>query len=208
MMHGMDRRPLRTRSARWAAIVAAWIAKQGITPNAISVIGIGFAAGAAALLLWQLSPWGLFAAACCVQLRLLCNMLDGMVAIEGGLKSSSGDLFNEFPDRIEDSLILVAAGYAVGLEWLGWSCALLASLTAHARAYGGALGQTQDFRGPMAKPHRMFTVTVGCLAAIGELHWNGTMRSLEIALWLVCVGSAITWLRRLQVMAERLKKKS
>lgn len=207
-MHGMDRRPLRTRSARWAALVAAWIAKRGITPNTISMVGVGFAGGAAALLLWQPTAWGLLAAACCVQLRLLCNMLDGMVAIEGGLKSASGDLFNEFPDRVEDSLILVAAGYAVGLEWLGWACALLAAITAHARAYGGALGQAQDFRGPMAKPHRMFAVTVGCLAAIVELHWHGTILSLEIALWLVCVGAAITWIRRLQAMAARLKQEN
>jgi hypothetical protein len=30
-----------------------------------------------------------------MQLRLLCNLLDGMVAIEGGMKGKAGDLFNE-----------------------------------------------------------------------------------------------------------------
>jgi hypothetical protein len=35
-----------------------------------------------------------------------------MVAIEGGKKSSVGALYNEFPDRIADSLFIVALGYA------------------------------------------------------------------------------------------------
>mgnify|MGYP002639207002 CR=1 FL=1 len=114
-----NRRPLRTRSAQWASLVAAWVGRKGVTPNVISVIGVGFAALAAAIFLCWPGIWGLVAAACAIQLRLLCNMLDGMVAIEGGKKSSSGDLYNEFPDRLEDSLILVAAGYAVGLGALG-----------------------------------------------------------------------------------------
>src|SRR5438105_2817615 len=41
-------------------------------------------------------------AAGCIQLRLLCNLLDGMVAIEGGFRSRSGEVFNELPDRVSD----------------------------------------------------------------------------------------------------------
>jgi len=41
----------------------------------------------------------------------VCNLLDGMVAIEGGLKTPAGELFNDVPDRISDPLILVGAGY-------------------------------------------------------------------------------------------------
>ena len=55
----------------------------------------------------------------CVQLRLLCNLLDGMVAVEGGRSSPVGALYNEVPDRVADSLLLVALGYAVGIPWLG-----------------------------------------------------------------------------------------
>ena len=53
-----------------------------------------------------------------------------MVAIEGGKKSSVGSLYNEFPDRIADSLFIVALGYAVGWPALGWFGALAAALTA------------------------------------------------------------------------------
>ena len=60
---------------------------------------------------------GFVLAAVCVQLRLLCNLLDGMVAIEGGKQSPTGMLYNEFPDRVADSLFLVALGYAAGCGW-------------------------------------------------------------------------------------------
>ena len=125
-------------------------------------------AGAVALV--RASPMMLLVAAVCVQLRLLCNLLDGMVAIEGGKQSAVGALYNEFPDRIADSLLLVALGYAAGVPWLGWLAALLAALTAYVRATGGALGFAQDFRGPMAKPQRMAVLTIACVVGAAELH--------------------------------------
>lgn len=202
-----NRRPLRTRSAKWAGKVAAGLAQRGVSPNLISVVGIGFAGGAGALLYLMPGVLGYILAAVCIQLRLLCNMLDGMVAVEGGMKSPSGDLFNEFPDRLQDSFILIGAGYAVGLGTLGWTCALLATMTAHARAYGGALGLSQDFRGPMAKQHRMFVISLACLIAAAEFATRQSQFSLEAALWVVCIGSVWTWWRRLGAMKSQLESK-
>ncbi len=54
-----------------------------------------------------------------VQLRLLCNLLDGLVAVEGGLRTKTGEIYNELPDRISDALFLAAAGYATCLDGLG-----------------------------------------------------------------------------------------
>ena len=48
------------------------------------------------------------------QLRLLCNLLDGMVAIEAGKSAGDGPFWNEFPDRVSDILIVVGLGYGVG----------------------------------------------------------------------------------------------
>ena len=39
-------------------------------------------------------------AAVCVQLRLLANLLDGMVAVGSGQASRIGELYNEVPDRV------------------------------------------------------------------------------------------------------------
>ena len=164
------RRPLKTRSAAWAQRLAALLARFRVSPNAISVTGLGFALVGGALLLAVsralIPAWlGLLAAVACVQLRLLCNMLDGLVAVEGRVHSKAGALFNELPDRVEDTVLLATAGHAAGAVELGWFAAVLALLAAYLRAFGGSLGQPADFRGPGAKPQRMFWLSMGCLAA-------------------------------------------
>ena len=203
-MSAGDRRPLASRDTAWARRIASTLARSSVTPNQISTVSIAFAAlGAWALV--DARPLALVGAAICVQLRLLCNLIDGMVAIEGGKQSPVGALYNEFPDRIADSLLLVALGYASGVPWLGWLAALLAALTAYVRATGGALGLAQDFRGPMAKPHRMAVLTVACLADAAEMQWNGTRSVLLVAAVVIAAGAALTCVTRMLAIARALR---
>lgn len=198
-----NRRPLASRQTAWASALARNACRLGLTPNAISVTGIGFAAlGAGAMVLAHDHRWLWLVAALGIQLRLLANMLDGLVAIEGGRKSATGALYNEFPDRIEDSLLLVAAGYAAALPELGWAAALLAMATAYARSLGGALGHEQDFCGPMAKQHRMAVLTLAALASAALPH----LPVMAGALALIAAGSAVTTARRLTRLAGAMKE--
>jgi phosphatidylglycerophosphate synthase len=77
-------------------------------------------------------------------------MFDGMVAVEGGFKTKSGEIYNELPDRFADVLILAGAGYSLPssplLQTLGWMAAALAVITAYVRAMGVAAGTAQYFR--------------------------------------------------------------
>lgn len=204
MTDAHNRRPLATRNAGWANALARALANGSVTPNQISVVSIVFAlAGAALLVAWP-TPIGFVLAALCVQLRLLCNLLDGMVAIEGGKQSAVGALYNEFPDRIADSLFLVALGHAAGHDWLGWLMALLAALTAYIRVTGGSLGLAQDFRGPQAKPHRMAAMTAALLIGAAELHWRGSVHALLIASVVIAAGTALTCVARTRAMARQL----
>ncbi len=108
------------------------------------------------------------AGAVLVVLRLIANMLDGMVAVGRGIATPLGELFNEVPDRVSDTAVLVGAGIAAGGDWgLGLAAALAAMSTAYVRAVGKAAGAPSDFRGPMAKQQRMAVVVL--LAAINEL---------------------------------------
>jgi phosphatidylglycerophosphate synthase len=151
----------------------------------------------------------LLAAATLIQLRLLANLLDGMVAVEGGRGTATGDLYNEIPDRIADVLILVAAGYAATwLSWgdiLGWAAAGAALLTAYVRVLGGSLGVTHWFCGPMAKPHRMAVLTAACLASLVEVAFGFSGRVLTVALAIVIVGSLLTFARRTALIARELR---
>ena len=204
---GGDRRPLKTRSAAWAGSLAARLSRSFVTPNQISITSVLCAAAGAAALLRVGGATGLVACAALIQLRLLCNMLDGMVAVEGGKQSPVGHLYNELPDRIADSILLVALGYFVGRPWLGWLAALLAALTAYVRAVGGALGFPQDFRGPMAKPHRMAVMTGACLLGALEVAWMGTHRVLTAAAYVIAVGSLLTCLTRTRALARLLRSR-
>lgn len=151
----------------------------------------------------------LVAAAASIQLRLLCNMLDGLLAVEGGLASRVGDLYNDVPDRIADVLILAGAGYAIAWTWgepLGWAAATAAVLTAYVRVLGGALGARQYFVGPMAKPQRMAALTAASILSLGELA-IGNLRGIVLAAALAAIlaGSLVTAGRRLSLVARELE---
>jgi len=192
------------------------LAQAGVSPNAISLASVGCAALAALALTLAaaagavLQPVLWLVAAIGIQLRLLCNLLDGMVAVEGGRGSKSGEVFNDAPDRAADIIILVAAGY--GLPWpawggvLGWVAAMLAVLTAYVRVLGRGLGQPQDFCGPMAKQHRMAVLTVACLGSIAEgLLFGDHGWSLGAGLVVIAIGSALTIVRRLVRLVRALE---
>jgi len=194
-----NRRPLKSRQTGWAGALARLLLRTPLTPNAVSLAGIGFAAAGA--LCFALAPewnWLWLGGALFVQMRLLANLMDGLLAVEGGRKSPTGALYNEFPDRIEDALLLVAAGYGAAEPTLGWAAALLAMGTAYVRALGGAVGLPQDFCGPMAKQHRMALLTMGAAASV-------VVPVMPWVLGLICAGAALTAVRRLHRQANLLR---
>src|SRR5512146_1222619 len=186
-----NRRPIEARSAGWAQRSAQFLARSSVTPNQISVASIFFAAIGAALLLFYPTPAGLIGCAVAIQARLICNLLDGMVAVEGGKKSALGQIYNEFPDRIADSLLIVALGYCVAMPGWGWFAALAAALTAYVRVFGGALGFAQDFRAPMAEQLRMAVMTAACLIGAIELAYHASHYVLTAATVIVALGSLL-----------------
>ena len=198
--------------------MAATLRRAGVQPNQISVLSAVCALlGAGALVAsgFDVPRWvraaSLLLAAGCVQLRLLCNLFDGLVAVEGGLRTKTGEIYNELPDRVSDILLLGAAGYACGgPDWappLGWAAAALAVCVAYVRALGGQLGTAQQFCGPMAKQQRMFVLTVACVATAGERLLGWPLRSMAVALGVILLGSALTAARRTVRIARDLESK-
>ena len=221
-----ERRPLTSRDTRWARALASALVRRRVRPNAISVgsvvaAAVGCAAFACAPTMsepgWRAGLYVLAAAS--IQLRLLCNLLDGMVAIEGGLGGRTGELFNELPDRFGDLLLIVGAGYAArelshAVE-LGWLATALALITAYVRALGKSIGGGMHFLGPMAKPHRMATLTIAALVAAAiALIWAGEAdprarpseaRTLCVALAAIAIGCVLTIARRLRRIRDALE---
>jgi phosphatidylglycerophosphate synthase len=207
------RRPLKTRQRAWAQGLARVLTRAGVAPNAISMASLGFATAAGICLGWTARAGGItrpalfLAAAAGIQLRLLCNMLDGLVAIEGGRKTVYGEIFNDMPDRFADVVILVGAGYSIAnFSWgreLGWLAAVLAMMTAYIRLLGGSMGVKQYFLGPMAKPHRMALLTAACVFSVFENTFGLGGQTMALALVLMVAGMLVTCVRRtLRIVAD------
>ncbi len=217
-LENLTRRPLKSRDTKWAASAASWLARAGIRPNVISLAGALFAAGAG-ICFWlaggarQDWRWSvlLILAAGGMQLRLLCNLLDGMVAIEGGFKTKAGEIFNELPDRFSDAFIFIGAGYSLPeFGWtieLGWTAAALSLITAYTRALGASMGAGQQFVGPMAKQQRMAAMTAACgTGALAPL-WPVLSGVIPLALGLVAAGCVVTIFRRCRRIAREMESR-
>jgi phosphatidylglycerophosphate synthase len=217
----IDRRPIAARSLKASKFVASWLARVGATPNTISLAGMvcGVAAGftLAATSQWpdaQRVFW--FAAACLIQLRLLANMFDGMVAVETGQASPLGELYNEVPDRISDAATLIGAGYAVGgSPALGYVAACVAILTAYIRTMGKSVGAPSEFCGPMAKQQRMAIITlIAVYSALAPADWqplwggSSNWGLMSVALVAIIVGGLWTFVRRLRRIAAYLRNRA
>ncbi len=213
------RRPLNTRNWRLFQRIAAALARSKVTPNMISVSSVVF--GGAAGIALAATSWfdsaGILAtlyvfAAVMIQARLIANLLDGMVAVEGGKGSPVGALYNEVPDRVSDAAIFIGAGYSLcSRPELGLMAATVAVFVAYVRAIGSSAGAGEVFAGPMAKPQRMALMTICCLlcALVSWLQWGTTgqfqSNLMGIALGLVVVGGFITSYRRLRIIARKLR---
>jgi phosphatidylglycerophosphate synthase len=218
-----DRRAIAARSLGPIQRLAAMLVRARVSPNLISVLGVVAAciAGASLALVGRAGIPSIYlylAAAVGIQFRLLANMLDGMVAIEGKMKSALGDLYNEVPDRISDTVVLVGAGYILGGEaWAGWAAACGALFVTYIRALGRSLGFPSDFRGPMAKQQRMFAVTVACLylafapegfrPVVGLWPGGPTMSIMDWTLFGIAIGCVFTAWRRLATLAGNLRSR-
>ena len=207
----LSRRPLKVRQRPWAIALAAKLARLGVAPRFISLCSfIASAIGAFAFLAttWihaALIQSVLFLlAAVMMQLRLVCNLLDGMVAVEGGRGTPDGELYNDLPDRASDWALFLGVGYSVQTPAgvvAGWTAAMMAVLTAYVRVLGRASGAGMHFEGPMAKQQCMALMCTACVIAAAATHWKLQGTFLMVSLQIVIAGSLWTIVRRLRFIA-------
>ena len=203
-----SRRPIATRGSGWAKKTASWLAKNNISPNFISILSIFFSL--LSLLAFYLDSESsanhilfMIVAILGIQLRLIMNLLDGMVAVEHNRKSLLGGLFNEVPDRISDTFTILGVGLLVaklpyGIDLAYWAI-ILSIATAYIRTLGASLNCGHHFSGPMAKQHRMALISLGCVVGI----WYKEI--FYYLLILMNIGLTITCYRRLSKIASNLQ---
>jgi phosphatidylglycerophosphate synthase len=215
-MEVLDRRPIATRDSKWARATASWLASRRVSPNAISLasmfacIAAGIALAATSIAYHRIE-W--LIAALGAQLRLIANMLDGMVALNSGRASKTGELYNEIPDRISDAAVFIGAGFAWGGNvTLGYIATILSIFTAYVRAAGKIAGAPNEFCGPMAKQHRMLVITlIGLYSTIAPRSWQmlefgkTEIGLASFGLAIIIIGCVVTVVRRLERIVRALK---
>jgi CDP-diacylglycerol--glycerol-3-phosphate 3-phosphatidyltransferase len=142
--------------------VVAVCARNRIPPNVFTYGALGLSGIAAAALgqaganrawLWLVPP--------CLLIRLLFNLLDGLVARELGMADAWGEVKNEFGDRLADAAIFL------GLAFGGYADARLAALVialvlcvSHLGLLGKAIGGARVYGGVFGKGDRMISLAL------------------------------------------------
>ena len=166
------------------------LARAGVTPDAITILGtLGAVAGAVGLIATGHLFWGAFT----VTVFVLLDMLDGALARARGGGSVFGAVLDSTGDRAADAAIFGAlvwwfsgAGDNRLLVLLALLCLVLGVLTSYIKARAEGVGLAADV-GVVERTERLILVLVGT-----GFTGLGIPYALHVALWILLVGSAVT----------------
>ena len=186
-MLGVNLRPLVARF--WAPVVAGLV-RIGVTADAVTLTGTLGAVASAVFLIgngWLF--WGAFA----VTVFVLLDMLDGALARARGGGSLFGAVLDSTGDRAADAAIFGALVWWYSGEGdnrlfvlLALLCLVLGVLTSYVKARAEGVGIPCDV-GIVERTERLILVLVGT-----GFTGLGIPYSLDVALWVLLVGSAVT----------------
>jgi CDP-diacylglycerol--glycerol-3-phosphate 3-phosphatidyltransferase len=171
------------------------LARMGVTPNVITVVGtIGVVGGALGLF-----PRGeLFWGTVLITVFVLFDMLDGAVARVTGGGTTWGAFLDSTLDRVADAAIfsglilwLAGKGDDLPLAVLALYCLVSGALVSYAKARAEGLGLTCDV-GLAERGERLLVALVGA-----GLDGLGVPYALVVGLWLLAAASTITVIQRI-----------
>lgn len=179
--------------SRGLAPLGSSLAKAGVTPNAITVVGT---VGAVAASVGFLANGFFFTGTMVIWFFVMLDLVDGAVARAGGKGSVFGAVFDSSCDRIADAAVFGAVAWYYALHGQRWIllaallCLVLGSLTSYIRARAEAADLTATV-GIAERAERLIIVLVGT-----GLTGLGVPFVLAVALWALVAASAITVVQR------------
>lgn len=182
------RRRLASLSQRLQEPLVRFLARTGVTPNQITLLGLLLSVAAAAL---AAGGWFLWAGIT-LAVGSALDMVDGMLARSTGKASSQGALLDSVADRLGEAAVLLGLLlYYVTQQPERWWAPVLVGLAlvngflvSYVRARAEGLGVT-DKGGLMTRPERVVALVAGLL--LGQV---------EVALAIIAALSLMTWAQR------------
>ncbi|MEM3730243.1 MAG: archaetidylinositol phosphate synthase [Candidatus Bathyarchaeia archaeon] len=177
--------------------------KLGLTPNAISLVGIVFAvASALAYTQWQADRLYLLVAVAFLLFSGFCDALDGVVARVFQQATDFGGFLDSLLDRYADAAVY--AGIIIGgLCDVTWGLIALAGslLVSYSRARGEAAGIKMESVGFAERAERIIILVV---ASFVSFFWQ-PQTTLNWAIILLAILSNLTVLQRAYYVYKNLK---
>jgi CDP-diacylglycerol--glycerol-3-phosphate 3-phosphatidyltransferase len=180
--------------------IGAALVRVGLTPNGMTLIGT---AGAVGFALWLFPTGHLLAGTFVVWGFVMLDLLDGAMARALGGGTRFGGVLDSVCDRIADGALLAAiAWYALEVaesRWLGAAaliCLVLGQVISYIKARAEAAGLSANV-GLVERAERLIIALVGT-----GLTGLGVPYAVDVALWLLVVGSVITVVQRLVAVRE------
>lgn len=176
------------------------LARTGITPNAITMIGtLGVCGGALGFYSRHSFFWGTMV----ITVSVLLDLLDGAVARVTGKSSQFGAFLDSTMDRVADAaiysgLILWFGGKDTLMTSLALYCLVSGVVVSYARARAEGLGYNATV-GLAERGERLIVA----LVVIG-LDGVGVPYVLAAGLWLLAIASTITIVQRFVVVRRQM----
>lgn len=165
--------------------------QTNVTPDALTISGVGLCIAGSAAVYFEYLGWGLFlAGAALFVLGSILDILDGALARRRSFASPFGAFLDSTVDRVGEGFMLGAIGLVLmrdGSEWgvaLAFAAMAGSFLVSYTRARAEALGLKGDV-GIGSRAERVVVITTGLtLAPIHELVLPATLALLTATAWL------------------------
>jgi CDP-diacylglycerol--glycerol-3-phosphate 3-phosphatidyltransferase len=192
----------RAAVARAATPLGTSLARAGVTPDAITVVGT-FGAVASAVIFFT-TGW-FFTGTMLIWGFVMLDIVDGAVARAGAGGTAFGAVLDSSCDRIADAAVFATIGWYYAMHGQKWMllaallCLVLGSLTSYIRARAEAAGLTATV-GIAERAERLIIVLVGT-----GLTGLGVPFVLAVAMWLLVAASTITVIQRFATVRAQSK---
>lgn len=184
--------------------LGARLARAGVTPDVITIIGT-VGAVASALVFFTRGAW--FTGTLLVWGFVMLDLVDGAVARAGGRASKFGAVLDSSCDRIADAAVFGSLAWYFARHDERWMllaamlCLVLGSLTSYIRARAEGVGLTATV-GIAERADRLIIVLVGT-GLTGKPF--GVPYVQAVALWLLVAASTITVVQRFATVYRQSK---
>jgi CDP-diacylglycerol---glycerol-3-phosphate 3-phosphatidyltransferase len=184
--------------------LGARLARAGVTPDAITVVGT-VGAVTSALVFFTRGMW--FTGTLLVWGFVMLDLVDGAVARAGGRASKFGAVLDSSCDRIADAAVFGTIGWYFARHDQRWMflaallCLVLGSLTSYIRARAEGVGLTATV-GIAERADRLIIVLVGTGLSGDFLHVPFVQ---AIALWSLVGFSTVTVIQRFVTVYRQAK---